>query len=52
MIVNIVGWAFIIASWTLPRLIKDRQTRTMFGVTLSAIATGIFCGAILAKSCI
>jgi hypothetical protein len=44
MVSLIVGWIFLIASWTVPYLIKDKQTRKFVGLVLSALATGIFLG--------
>jgi len=49
MIVNIVGWTFLISSWVVPRLIKNNQKRHLVGAVLSSISCGIFIGALLAR---
>jgi hypothetical protein len=49
MITTIVGWAFLISSWTIPYLIKDNQTRRFTGAILAAVACGIFLGALLSR---
>jgi hypothetical protein len=49
MLVNIVGWTFLISSWVVPRLIKNHQHRHLIGAVLAAIACGIFVGALLAS---
>jgi len=49
MIVNIVGWSILIASWIIPKFIKDKIDKHVCSMVLSALATGIFVGALLAK---
>jgi hypothetical protein len=49
MLVNIVGWTFLISSWVVPRLIKNNQNRHLIGAVLSATACGIFVGALLSS---
>lgn len=38
----IIGCVFLILSWTIPSLIKDKSKRNVVGEVLSAVATGIF----------
>jgi uncharacterized membrane protein YczE len=49
MLVNIVGWTFLISGWIVPRLIKNNQKRHLIGAVLSAISCGIFIGALLSS---
>jgi uncharacterized membrane protein YczE len=46
----LVGWAFLISSWIFPSLIKDSSKKHLVGAILSAIATGIFVGALIQKN--
>ena len=39
-----VGCWILIASWVVPKFIKNQEIKTIVGVVLSAIATGIFVG--------
>lgn len=45
----LVGWAFLILSWIVPSFIKDHPRKHWVGAVLSAIATGIFVGALIQK---
>ena len=46
----LVGWAFLISSWAVRSFIKDSQKKHWIGAVLSAIATGIFVGALIQKN--
>lgn len=37
-----VGWVFLLASWTVPSFIKNKDKRHFVGAVLAAFATGIF----------
>ena len=50
--VAIVGWTLLIASWTVPRLIKDQKQKNFVSALLAALSTGVFIGALLSKHCI
>jgi len=39
---NMIGWVFLILSWVLPIPIKESTISRMVGMSLSAIALGIF----------
>jgi hypothetical protein len=48
-IAMIVGWVFLISSWTIPSFIKDVpikdvSKRRFVGLMLSTLATGVFIG--------
>jgi type III secretory pathway component EscT len=43
----IVGWVILISSWILPSFIKESSKKTFVGLSLSALATGIFIGHLL-----
>jgi hypothetical protein len=45
----IVGWVFLISSWVVPFFIKDVSKKRLVGLSLSAIATGIFIGYLLGQ---
>ena len=45
----IVGWVFLISSLVVPYFIKDVSKKRLTGITLSAIALGIFIGHLLTK---
>lgn len=47
----LIGWVFLIASWVIPRFIKDEKKSNLVGIILSAFATGIFMGIILINFC-
>jgi len=40
----IVGWSFLISSLVIPYFIRDASKKRIAGITLSAIALGIFIG--------
>lgn len=43
MIINIIGWMFLIASWVLPKKIFKEQTQiTKWKLILSSIAVCVF----------
>lgn len=46
----LVGWAFLISSWIFPSFIKDKSKKHFVGAALSAVATGIFIGALIQKT--
>jgi hypothetical protein len=48
-ILGIIGWLFLIMSWTVPYLIEDKQTRKLLGVALASVAVGIFLAGMLVK---
>ena len=43
----IVGWLVLISSWLIPSFIKDLSKKRIVGLSLSALATGIFIGHLL-----
>lgn len=43
----IVAWLVLILSWILPPFIKDVSKKRLVGLSLSALATGIFIGILL-----
>jgi predicted PurR-regulated permease PerM len=45
----IVGWVFLVLSWIIPAFIKDFVIKRIVGITLGAVAVGVFIGAILEK---
>ena len=45
----IVGWVFLISSWIVPSFIKDDVKKRSTGMSLSAMALGIFIGHLLTK---
>ncbi len=45
----IVGWVFLISSWVIPSFIRDASKKRFAGITLSAIALGIFIGHLLTR---
>lgn len=45
----IVGWSFLISSLVIPYFIRDSSKKRLVGLTLSAIALGIFIGHLLTK---
>ena len=45
----IVGWVILISSWIVPSFIKDVLKKRFVGLSLSALATGIFIGHLLNK---
>lgn len=45
----LVGWAFLILSWIIPSFVKDQIKKRIIGASLSALATGIFIGALIEK---
>jgi hypothetical protein len=45
----IVGWVFLISSWVVPSFIKDVSKKRFTGISLSAIALGVFIGHLLTK---
>ena len=48
MILNLITWAFIIASWTIPqRWFKDVTKWRATKIALAAIATGIAIGGLI-----
>ena len=49
MIVSIIGWTALIASWILPYLMNNKQKARLIGLALSAFACGLFLGAIITK---
>ena len=49
MIITIIGWTAIIASWLIPYLMNDKQKARLIGMALSAFAYGLFLGAIITK---
>jgi hypothetical protein len=43
LVLNIIGWAFLVASWVVPMIIKKETTDKYFiGGALAAFACGIF----------
>jgi hypothetical protein len=46
-LVYLVGWLFLVLSWILPGLFKDREKKLIVGIALSSMATGIFMGHLL-----
>jgi asparagine N-glycosylation enzyme membrane subunit Stt3 len=38
----LVGWLFLIASWTIPYALKGEMKRRALGVGLSGISVGVF----------
>lgn len=43
MIINIIGWAFLIASWVLPKKIfKEQAQITKWKLILSSLAVFVF----------
>lgn len=50
MVVNLVGWACIIASWTIPQKWFSNQNKWLgTRLAFAAYACGLFIGAILNK---
>lgn len=48
MIVNILGWALIIASWTVPQKWFENENKwRATRITCAGIACGLFTGALL-----
>ena len=43
----IVGWVILISSWIIPSFIEDLFKKRLVGLSLSALATGIFIGHLL-----
>jgi hypothetical protein len=43
----IVGWLVLISSLLIPPFIKESSKKTLVGLSLSALATGIFIGHLL-----
>ena len=42
-LLNIIGWAFLIASWVVPYIMKkDSANKYFIGAVLAAVACGIF----------
>lgn len=39
---NAVGWLFMTGSWALPLLTKNQKLKNLYGLSLSAIALGVF----------
>ena len=38
----LIGWIFLIASWTIPYALKDNMKRRALGIGLSGISVGVF----------
>jgi len=47
MIIYIIGWTALLASWIVPQFIKDKQRASFIGSALAAFATGLFVGALI-----
>lgn len=48
MLVNIIGWLFLIGSWVLPKhLSQDEAKQKVIKMVLAAFAAGIFVGSLL-----
>jgi uncharacterized membrane protein YczE len=45
--VIVVGWTFLLLSWIIPLFIKDKKTKSIVGMILSSLATGVFIGHLL-----
>lgn len=37
-----VGWVFMIGSWVLPLLTKNERLKSLYGLGLSALSTGVY----------
>jgi hypothetical protein len=46
-IAGIVGWVVLISSLVIPYFIRDASKKRLVGLSLSALATGIFIGHLL-----
>jgi len=38
----LVGWFFLIASWTIPYALKGEMKRRVLGIGLSGVSVGVF----------
>ena len=45
--VTLIGWIVLLLSWIIPLFIKDTFKKRLIGASLSALATGIFVGALI-----
>jgi hypothetical protein len=49
----IVGWIFLISSWIIPHLLKDKikddLKTSVIGLILASLACGVFVGSLLEK---
>jgi len=42
LVLNIIGWVALVASWVAPRFIKEELSKSFWGGALSAFALGVF----------
>jgi len=49
MIITIIGWTVLIASWILPCLMENKEKARFIGAGLAAFSCGWFTAALLIK---
>jgi hypothetical protein len=50
MVLDIIGWIFLVASWITPSLMKRESSDKHFvGAVLAAIACGVFIGGLVVQ---
>lgn len=45
----IIGWCLLVSSWVIPYVVKDKLNRRFVGLSLSAIAVGVFISAAIVQ---
>ena len=51
LVMDLTAWSFLVASWVVPRFIKDNDKKSAFGLVTSSIALGIFIGSGIVRWC-
>ena len=46
-VLSIIGWGFLIMSWIVPYMMKDKMNKHFVGAVLAAFASGIFLSALV-----
>ena len=45
----IIGWIFLVSSWILPHMAKEKYDKAAIGMSLSALSFGVFIGGLLVR---
>jgi hypothetical protein len=50
MVLDIIGWIFLIASWVIPKWMdKESRDKHFIGAVLAALACGVFIGGLVVQ---